>query len=482
MESEVKSGDFRTSIAANMWALDHDGREPPEENYNLNNWLFQLQYGEQLFEMGDLSINGTELIGSTISHRGAHLALDVVDTKAEAFTVRSNENTGFSHMLGFKDPHQRLTGGGIEREVLPDGMLTLRGMYIYGKNQDPHDYNAETLEGGSEGYVYSLGATSRWFEEKINVDGEYSEGRFDENVWDAIGSEDDRAWRVKVSGTLSPFTYEAGYTYLGRDYHSVVNPTGTFDRKEFNMSGGLQFETWSMDVSFLHNKDNIAEDPLFPVMENIFGDFNINVFIPDWPIFNLNLSVSDQVSNRDPIGFTPIDNFTITGGGGFSYIAETWNITSNYNYTYFDDEQFISDNDTWTHTVMVSGEWRLFEWFSLSPSVSYTHLETKIEPLVTHTYQGSLGTRFTFTDYLDLSLTFSLLDNQSNDDSMHARTYGVTGQFNWHLDDLFYSDMSKTLSVRGQYNRNEDRVALTRTEEYTMEFVMSVGLPVSFGE
>lgn len=479
LKSQLESGNFKTSLDANAWYTDEEGPGPAGDKFNLNNYLYKAQYGKQSVALGDMTVEGTELISQSIARRGSMVEMNLGETRAQGFVLRSNAITGFDHLVGVEDPEQRLVGVSLATDLIKNKALTLKGAYITGRNHNPDDYNVSTLEAGTEGDIYSIGLSSEFLKGKLNLEGEFSSGRYDSDVSDNLGKESGKAWRTKILGKGDSYDWEAGYKYLGPEFQSVVNATGANNRDEFNAGFGLRALSSNFRITALRTTDNVEEDPLIPVIRNTTGAFAYNLAKTKWPAFFLNYTLNRQDSTKEPNNYSPIKNQTQTIGGGFSMSGSRWSVSPSYTFTAFNDKSITTDNDSNTHVAVLSGSLRPTDTFSISPSVSYTNMHTDATDLTMETYQGTLGTVLSLYERMvDLNGTLSYLDNKTNDGSSHTSTFNGIAQVNWHLEKLLFDKGKQTLSLRAQYSRTEDHVSESITRDYTVFALFSFSVPV----
>jgi len=479
LKSLLEAGNFRTSFDADVWYTEEEGPAPEEYPFNLSNFLYQAQYGDQLAAVGDVTVQGTELISKSINRRGGRVEMNVDGVRVEGFMLRSNAITGFEHGLGVSDGAQRLVGGAVEKELVKEKKLSLRALYIRGRNKNPDNYNVGTSEAGTEGNAFSLALASRLVGEKLVVSGEYCGSRFDSDISDEFDQESDRAWRARVSGRGSRYDWEAGYRYLGPEFRSIVSPTGAYDREEVNLSGGLRALSSDFRLSLLHNQDNVKEDPLMPVIRNTMGTLNYSLAKAGWPGIFLNYTINSQASTNEPSGYVPIENQTRTIGGGISLSGDRWSLSPGYNFTAFDDRAASTNNDSRTHVATLSGSVQFLDTASVNPSLSYTRFHLASIDQTTETYQGAVGAVIGFLDNaLNLNATVSILDSQTDDDTSHTTTFSSIAQMNWHVENYLLQKGKQTVSLRWQYRKTEDHIADDTDHEYVGYLVFSFGIPV----
>jgi len=470
--------DVKTSFNANLWYVEEQGPAPEGDNFNLNHFLYQLEKGPHQLALGDVTVQGTELVSQAISRRGGSASLDLEGTKAQVFALRSNYITGFNHGLGFSDSDQRILGGSIERKILEKEKLALRLTYLDGTNKNPDNYNSSTLEGGTEGNIFSIAVASQLMGEKLMAEAEYSSSRFDSDLSDTLGKESDKAWLIKFSGRESRANWDAGYKYLGPDFRSIANPTGSFDREEFHVGGGIRLPSSYMNIRIVHNQDNVEEDPLMPVIRNSTGMLTYNLNISGWPSIFLTETFSIQDSTKEPGSFTPIESNTNTSSIGFAIARQRWNFSPSYTFTRFNDRTG-ADADSRTHVVTLAGGIRPWDRVSINPSFSYTSFHTKSTGVTTKTYQGTLGSVLGLMDNrMNINSTLSYLDTRAEDGSSHTGTFNGIAQINWHVEEHLFKTGRQTLSIRGQYTRTRDHVLSNSQSDYAVYGVISFVLPL----
>lgn len=474
LSSLVESGILRVSFEANGWYTSQQGDDPTGDDLSLNNYLLMFEYGQQKLVIGDLQVSGTELLGESIARRGGLIDLNHGGSHLQSFLLRSNTVTGFSNFSGMNDPDQQLYGASLEQVIIKDEALQLKGTVIAGKNASPENYNSGTLVAGNKGEIYSAQLTSRLFDKRIDLTGEYSFSHFDADLSDEQDQIGDEAWRFRLAGRADTFDYGGGYKYLGQNFHSIVTPTSAANRAEYNLYGTKTYEQSSLSANFLHILDNIDRDPLQPLVQNSNLDLTYTLYKTDWPVFFINSILGLQDSTDEPAGMSGLNNQTETIGGGLTLTRESWNLVPSYYFTRFEDDS-IADSDSQTHQFTLSLGLQPHEKISLSPSFSYSRVSDESTDVVNETWQGVLAGVFTFSPNHNLNLTFSGINSRADDGSLHTISYDTIGQYNWQLQTQFLEKLQKTVSVRGRYNRINDRLGSNSAEDYSVYLLLSFG-------
>jgi hypothetical protein len=60
----------------------------------------------------------------------------------------------------------------------------------------------------------------------------------------------------------------------------------------------------------------------------------------------------------------------------------------------------------------------------------------------------------------------------------HNSTFSAVGQLNWHLESYLLNKGKQAISLRGQYTKSRDHLNGSRTEDYSVYLVVSVGIPI----
>jgi hypothetical protein len=479
LSSVLERDRLRLTFDTNIWYLEEDGPRATGDAFNLNNYLLQLDYGEQLLALGDVSVEGTDLVSHSLARRGARASLNVLNTRIEAFVLSADPLTGFDDLTGIEDPDKRLAGGFIQRDLLGDERLVVRGTVVRGRNEDPDGYNTSSLAAGNRGRILSLSATGRVVPEKLHLVGEYAASRFDPDTSGNRGQRSDNAWLARLSGLSGIYSYDAGYRRLGPEFRSVVEPTGEYDREEFTAGGGILLDGSAVNLRVVHSRDNVEDDPLLPVIRNTTGALSYSLAKPEWPLLFANYSITQQRSFDEPVTFDGIKLIIQNAGVGLSIARERWNLTPSYNFTHIQDRGEATDEDSRTHVIAITAGLYPNAALSFSPSVAYSRLEADSSDTVTETWQGALGAAYAFNAAHTLNLTLSVQDNRVDDGSAHLTIYDAIGQHNWHLRTRFLGSLEKTLALRGRYQRTDDHENNDTEEDYSIALLFNLGFPFS---
>jgi hypothetical protein len=216
-----------------------------------------------------------------------------------------------------------------------------------------------------------------------------------------------------------------------------------------------------------------------PVIRNRLGTISYGIFKPKWPNFSASYSVSTQESSHEPYPYH-IENETDTLSIGLSYAKTKWNITPNFMHTRFKDKaSTYYNNNSETCVYSLSGGLRPSNRFSINPVFSYSDVFPEYTRVRTITYQSALsGIVEILPKTLNLNTTLSYLENKMKNKMYHSSTFSAVGQLNWHLEGHLLKKGKQAISLRGQYMKSRDHLNGSRTEDYSVYLVVSIGIPM----
>jgi predicted porin len=218
----------------------------------------------------------------------------------------------------------------------------------------------------------------------------------------------------------------------------------------------------------------MQNDPLLPVIRNTTLDLAYNLFKPDWPVIFANANATLQNSADEPDHLDTIKNLTHTLTGGFALVREKWTLAPTYSFTRFEDDS-IADSDSQTHQASLMLGLQPRERLSLNPSLAWSQTDSGQLAPTTRIFQGTLSGTWYFNPKHDLFLTLSAMDLDTDDNSSHTATVDNILQYNWHPEPPFLRQARKTVSLRGRYYNQEDRIGEDSEEDYSIFLSISIG-------
>ena len=480
LDGSLDKGAFHHSFNGEGWYTEGDRRNSPDDPFNLSRIHYELQYQNMLAAFGDVTVSGTDMIGSRISRRGSRAQMEYGRLSGEAFLLNSHQNTGFDDIIGGLDREQRLVGGWLENRFLGKDRLNLRATYISGKNYNPESYNVSTLEGGTEGNIVSMQLSSTPFaDDRFHAEGEFCFSDFDIDISDDQGKISDFGWRLSVMGQQDMYDWRLDYRNLGADFHNVIRPIDASGREEYRFQGGLHALSSMFQLTLQHNKDKVRDSGTMPVFSTNTAALAYNLALPDFPQFYANGTYTSQHSSREPEGFPAIDNNQYSLGGGMTLQRDTWFISPGVNYIQVNNTISGQGDDSRTVVFTVAGSYYPTPLLSITPTFFYSTTLTDATDVRYDTYQATLsGTFRAFSDRANISTTFSYTENLADDDSSHVTVWSAIAQFDWDLQLPVLEEMRKSIGIRGRYDDTRDRVIGDSTKDWAVYLVVSFGIPI----
>ncbi len=157
---------------------------------------------------------------------------------------------GFHEGLGLETtPKDHIMGGSAEVGLFSD-KLQFRTIYVRGGERGSSlGISTEPIQ--KKGNVLGFLLTSNFFENKLVTEAEIDTSRFDPDTSDEFLAKRDKAYRIKLGGTIKDYTYEALYEYIGRDYEVIGNPGLSKDKQGYAFkAGGTLFKVHLLNLSF----------------------------------------------------------------------------------------------------------------------------------------------------------------------------------------------------------------------------------------
>lgn len=479
LSSVLEKGDFRVSLDANGWFVDDSENNADRDRFSLNTYLLKMAYGEQSLSVGDVSVDTTELAGGSLARRGGLLELNSESTAAKGFVLYGNTVADFDHLLPVDDSRQRFTGATLRQELFPQRDVVFTASAVSGQSGRDDNVGGSTLVPETKGRIFSLMLSGAIVDELLLGEVEYAQSDFNQDAQGALATKRGQAWRTRLSGRHDTLDYGGAYSFRDRYFQSVIAPGAVNNRKEYSLHAAKAFEQSSLTFNALHSHDNVEKLSNIPTVYNTGLDLGYTLSKPDWPFFFANANLSWQSSDREPAGFESIDNQSRILSVGLSLARETWSVVPSYVLTSFDDRS-QANMDSLSHQMLLSLGWQPLPALSLNPSATY--VRTTMDPgnLVTEDWLGTLAATWLVTDSQNLSLTASIMDSQTNDDSMHITVLTGYAQYNWTIGGSFLERVTRSLALRGQYSRTKDHVGNTDDDEYIAFLSLNFSIPVTW--
>ena len=505
-ESKIKKGRWEFTFKTNVRYFDDNMpvTPPPDKGFSLANYLFQAKYsGEKLdflAETGDVTIDETPYTVTGLARRGGNLVLEFKDLnlKLRTFDVSSKELYGFVGGLGFgSTPNDHIMGASADWGIVSD-KLRFRTIYVRGGEKgnslgvsttpDPSTatpgtsppYGVSSTTNQRKGDVLGFLLTSDFFDKKLVTEAELDFSRFDLDTSDGFGAKQDKAGRIKASGTISDYTYEALYEYVGPNYEVVGNPGLQKDKQGYSLkAGGTFFKVNQLNLSFSQYNDNVKKDDLYPRTYTTMGtvDYTFSKF-ESLPI-TLSYQRSMIKTKNEPQDYPHTNTNTDAITGRINYKNGPWDLGFSVGYSFQNDRTDL-ENDTTTVTYAFTPTFTK-DFLTVTPCFSFNRSLNHSTSIYMDTYLATLdlrGDAFKKRVTYGLGGSYSIL--RASDGS--SKTDTLSSNFNVYY--LLYKDLlgflDPSLGIRGVYNRTNDRVLHQTTNEFALYFVLQMSMKFLF--
>lgn len=503
-ESKIKMKEWEFIAKSNLRYFDQNlpVTPPPDKGFGLANYLFQTKYtGERitfLAETGDVTIDETPYTVTGLARRGGQLVFQSKDLHLQlrAFDVKSEQLFGFKGGLGLgTTPNDHIFGASAEVGIFSD-KLRFRTIYVRGGESgeslgtstetpivDPEgtlSYGISSTTNVRKGDVLGFLMTSDFFDRKLVTEAELGFSRFDPDISDEFRAKRDKAFRVKAGGTISDYTYEALYEYIGRDYEVIGNPGLLKDTQGYALkAGGTFFKVHWLNLAFSQYHDNVRKDDLYPRTQTTQGtlDYTFSKFE------NLPISLSYQRSmlkaKDKPINTPPTSTNTDTVTGRVNYKKGPWDFGFSASYSFQNDKTDV-DYDTTTVTYTFTPTFTL-DYLSICPSFSFNRSLVHPTGVHTNTYTATLDLR---GDMFKKRITYGLGGTYTVVRSSDGLSKQYTQNANFNVYYLLFKDLwgflNPSVGIRGLYNRTNDKVLHQSTDEFVLYLVLQTSMKFLF--
>jgi hypothetical protein len=498
-ESKIKKNEWELLFKTNTRYLGQDMAvtPPPEKGFSLANYLFQARYSGKkinlLGETGDIVIEETPYTVTGLARRGGNLVFQSKDLNLQlrTFDVKSEPLFGFVGGPGFgTTPNDHIMGASADWGIISD-KLRFRTIYARGGEKGNFlgassgtetnpSYGISTPEVTRKGDVLGFLLTSDFLEKKFVTEAELDFSRYDGDTSDEFRANRDKAYRLKAGGTISDYTYEALYEYMGSNYEVIGNPGLLKDKEGYGLkAGGKFFKVHQVNLSFLQYHDNVKRDDLYPRIYTTQGtlDYVFTKFESLPIVLSYQRGMVRSKNEPPDTNHTRMDTDTITGR--VDYIKKPWDFGFQASYS-FQNDRTDTENDTTTVTYTFTPTYTL-DYFSICPGFSYNRSMNHATRMYTDTYIGILDLR---GDLVKKKLTYGLGGSyiilRASDRSSQTDTLSSNFNVSYLLFKNLWKFLNPSVGVRGLYNRTNDRVLHQTTDEFALYLVLQTTMSLIF--
>ncbi len=431
-------------------------------------------------EFGDVNVNETPFTVQGFLRRGAKLNLAYGNGSLSFFSVRAPAIYGVRHTLGLTYEDDSQITGGSAGLSLPGIRTDIRATFLTGEDDSNLSYGISGIETGLRtGDVASLRVTTQIIPTILVSDFEAAYSRYDFDDTDEFDEVSDTAWRIDFSGTVKQYTYDLKYEYVGRDFESIAIQGGTKDREGIYFMGNAMFPNHSLSVLASAFRDNVDRLSIMPRTINIplSLDYNYTRFA-EMP---MGIAVQHSIlkTTDEPSGFPAVETISDTVTGKISYIQPKWNTGFTTSYSYINDRTGTDLDTSSINYTLTLGLTPVETWsLSIVPNlVQQTNEDTDVR---TDTYTTTVDLRSQIIKdliYWDLGGSYSV--SETTDDSVDTETTTVNTRLACSLKRFSPPQLNPTIALRGSYQKTEDKVADTKTDDLMIFLVFE--LQAKFG-
>ncbi len=483
--SKIKDKEWEFTFNTNVRYLDQNlpVMVPMQKGFEVANWVFNSSYTKDNMRLkasiGDVQVNETQYTAFGLARKGGVFSFQYDTVQLSTFSVQSQQFYGLKGIgiEGSLDDHIIGASGGI---ALFDRKMEFKAVYVTGGEPGGNSYGISTTGGSKRGDVFGFLLTSDFFQNKLKTEFETDFSRYDPDTSDEFRSKNDNAYKLKLSGNLDAYNYEALYEYIGRDYAVVGNQMIQRDKQGVSLRGGANLGLHNINIMFTRYNDNVKGDDLFPRIVNYQGnlDYSFNG-IPNLPMgFNYQKSVQD--SSREPSGSYNINMHTDTVSGRINHTIDKLNLGFQTSYSMMNDKT-SSNNDTTTVTCSFTPSYTLQD-ISVSSGFSFNQSQYHRTDLMTDTYTINLDVRTKFfkeRGSFDIGSTYNIV--KTNDGSVNNRNLNSNFRLAYNIKGLLKGFLNPNIALRGTYMKNIDEVySKSSRDEFILFLVLATSVPFSF--
>jgi len=483
--SKIKEKEWEFTFNTNVRYLDQNlpVMVPMQKGFEVANWIFNSSYTKDNLRLkasiGDVQVNETQYTAYGLARKGGVFSFQYDTVQLSTFSVQSQQFYGLKGIgiEGSLDDHIIGASGGI---ALFDRKMEFKAVYVTGGDPGGSSYGISTSAGAARGDVFGFLLTSDFLGNKLKTEFETDFSRYDPDTSDEFRSKNDNAYKLKLSGNLDAYNYEALYEYIGRDYAVVGNQMIQRDKQGVSLRGGANLGVHNINIMFTRYNDNVKGDDLFPRIVNYQGnlDYSFNG-IPNLPM-GINYQKSVQDSSREPSGSYNISMHTDTVSGRINHTIDKLNLGFQTSYSMMNDKT-SSNNDTTTVTCSFTPSYTLQD-ISVSSGFSFNQSQYHRTDLMTDTYTINLDVRTKFfkeRGSFDIGSTYNIV--KTNDGSVDNRNLNTNFRLAYNIKGLLKGFLNPTIALRGTYMKNKDEVYSQSTkDEFILFLVLATSVPFSF--
>jgi hypothetical protein len=513
----LKEGDFTAKLDSNIRYVDNfrPQARPKGDNpkVDIANYLVNVDRKPVTFELGDILVSEGFYGAPSLSRRGMQLVAkdDSLGVMAHLFGTRYETTKGHDPFFGPEEGHSVLYGGAIAYSPFSDK----EALRLHVLNVKGHNYttaagdNVGTIVAGEEGELWSYGTSSSFANGRLKIMTEVALSEFDTNTTDEFREKRDRAYRGRLEGIEpllnvmeSPVATRWGFEYarVGIDFRSPANPGLQADRDGWNIKTDTTWKISTLTIGYADFHDNTDDLRILPTVYTSVWNGGLALAPVDLPSVALNYNRSIQKSFREPtahaVTLHGIDNvqdtYTLTTG----LTRPMWSANITLTANLFDEKRLMqvgtTGGDRDTYTTQGTFSFKPIPSLTIAPSLTWTLIDEKQKQVVltsgdqalqrvrTETLTGTLtANQEIIAQILVADLQLSGASTQSSDNQQDNQVWSAVGRLTWTVGKLFWDYGKQAISLRTNWNRTEDHVLRTDTNEFGVFLILDVLSPYS---
>ena len=427
-----------------------------ESNLNLSSMKVLFKKGSNKFEVGDITINHSELTLSYLSRRGLSYELNGKMIYFSTFYANSQQKTGFD---GFGIPPTDANYFGAIFGFNIKSVFKIRGMYMTGVDNLDSKTIVSTEEKYRKGDIFSAFGSLNLFNSNLSFKGEYAKSNFgksdDKNEIEKNSGE---AWKASMSFRYKIFSGYVNYKEIDNNYNSIANLFLINDKKGLNSNLTMTIKSFSLSVNYT-DELNYLNNPVQPTRINKNLNTSLSWLIGTHFRFGLNYSIN----NTDYDSKTGLQ----TGSSNMETVSYSGSIGYTAGYNSVNISVGKTESKTFTSNINagLSLSLRFGNFLSFSPSVNYQKNENLSDSSVSEIKSYYLNSQITFIPNLFiLSVTGShTISDNSNYDSSSTNT-SMNASLTFYMSKLFKNKIQPALSFKAKYMKSEYTGTVTETK------------------
>lgn len=499
-ENRIKEGPWNVSLTTNVRYFDQDipVMEPLKKGVTVANWLITGNYEQDRLKMklsaGDVMINETPYTIAGFSRKGTMFNGEAGPVYANVFSARSAQTFGVDGGIGIGDvseDHILGVSGGIR---LFENKVDFRTIYVTGTDPSAaglpasstpppaqqNMYGNSTTAGNRQGDVVGFLLTTDFFQNRVKTEMEAGFSRFDPDTADEFEKTSASAYRAKIGGAVSWFTYDAFYEYVGKFYGVVGNPALAKDRQGFSLQSGINLADQNLSVMASRYSDNVESDPLFPEIVSLQGNVSYQFNkIPHVPL-GFTYQKIIQESSLVPPGSVSIDTNTDAYSAriGFTMGNFSVNVSPSYSLT---NDKTPADADT-TNMIYTATAAYVLPSLSIAPAFTWSKTRNHATNVWTDTYVCNFDFRSRFFhDRISFDAGGTFTAAKADDDSMDSGTWNARAAVSYRLHDHLKTFVKPAVGLRFSYLKTDDKKnASMNKDEFSLFAVLEAAIPILF--